>query len=178
MALKVWGYKQGEVVSLMIHLGDRLGLYGALDGSGPVTARELAARTGLDRRWLLEWLRSQAAAGLVDSPDGEVFELSREAAALLADEESSLWFAAGAFEGTAAPPEVTDRLAESFRSGGGLTFDELGPATAKQVERMLGPWSRLALIPTILPALPPASLPGWRPVLASPTWAAEAASPC
>src|SRR5580704_1197341 len=29
-ALRVWGYKQGEVVSLMIHLGDRLGLYRAM----------------------------------------------------------------------------------------------------------------------------------------------------
>ena len=26
-ALRVWGFKQGEVVSLMVHLGDRLGLY-------------------------------------------------------------------------------------------------------------------------------------------------------
>jgi hypothetical protein len=30
MALRVRGYKQGEVVSLVIHLGDRLGLYRAL----------------------------------------------------------------------------------------------------------------------------------------------------
>ena len=32
MALRVWGYKQGEVVSLMIHLGDRLGIYRAMTG--------------------------------------------------------------------------------------------------------------------------------------------------
>jgi hypothetical protein len=32
MALRVWGYKQGEVVSLMIHLGDRLGVYRAEKG--------------------------------------------------------------------------------------------------------------------------------------------------
>ncbi len=153
MALKVWGYKQGEVVSLMIHLGDRLGLYRALDGAGPVTAGELARRTGLNARWLLEWLRGQAAAGLVDSGDGEEFELSPEAAALLADEETSVWFAAAAFEGAAAPPEVTSLLAESFRSGGGLSFDDLGPAAARKVERTLGPWSRLALVPTILPTL-------------------------
>jgi SAM-dependent methyltransferase len=153
MALKVWGYKQGEVVSLMIHLGDRLGLYRALDGAGPVTAAELASRTGLNGRWLLEWLRGQAAAGLLDSPDGEEFELSGEAATVLADEETSVWFAAGAFDGAAAPPEVTDRLAAAFRSGGGLSFDDLGPEAARKVERTLGPWSRLALVPTILPAL-------------------------
>ena len=37
-ALRVWGYKQGEGVSLMIHLGDRLGLYRAMAGRGPMTA--------------------------------------------------------------------------------------------------------------------------------------------
>jgi hypothetical protein len=48
MALRVWGYKQGEVVSLMIHLGDRLGIYRALDGAGPVTTGDLAARLAAD----------------------------------------------------------------------------------------------------------------------------------
>lgn len=153
LALRVWGYKQGEVVSLMIHLGDRLGLFQALRDAGPVTAGTLADRTGLHPRWLLEWLRCQAAAGLIGSADGEVFQLSPEAAALLADEENSLWFAAGAFNGIVLTPETVDRLAGAFRSGGGLTFDDLGPAAAARVERMLSPWSRLALVPTILPAL-------------------------
>jgi hypothetical protein len=76
MALRVWGYKQGEVVSLMIHLGDRLGIYRAPDGAAPVIAEALAARTGLHPRWLLEWLRGQAAAGLLDTADGLVFELT------------------------------------------------------------------------------------------------------
>ena len=37
-AFRVWNFKQGEMVSLLIHLGDRLGLYRALDGAGAVTA--------------------------------------------------------------------------------------------------------------------------------------------
>jgi hypothetical protein len=109
MALRVWGYKQGEVVSLMIHLGDRLGLYRAMRAAGPMTAGDLAAATGLHQRWLLEWLRSQAAAGLLDSGDGTVFELSPEGAALLADEDASLWFAAGAFHGCAASAATVER---------------------------------------------------------------------
>ena len=51
-AFRVWTYKQGESVSLLIHLGDRLGLYRSLDGAGLVTAGELADRTGLNARWL------------------------------------------------------------------------------------------------------------------------------
>jgi 2-polyprenyl-3-methyl-5-hydroxy-6-metoxy-1,4-benzoquinol methylase len=152
-ALRVWNYKQGEVVALMIHLGDRLGLYRAMAGAGPVTAAELAASTGLDERWLLEWLRSQAAAELIHTVDGNVFEQTEEASAVLADEQGSLVFAAGAFYGGVAPPEVVDRLAEAFRTGIGLTYDDLGPSAAHRVERMLAPWTRLALVPRILPEL-------------------------
>src|SRR5690242_19859345 len=101
----------------MIHLGDRLGLYRAMNGAGPLSAAELADRTGLHERWLLEWLRSQAAANIVDSRDGVTFELGPEAACVLAEEQSSLWFAAGAFHGSAAAPEVVDRLVEAFRTG-------------------------------------------------------------
>ena len=152
-ALHVWRYKQGEVVSLMIHLGERLGLYRAMAGQGPMTAAGLAARTELHERWLHEWLRCQAAAGLVDTTDGEVFELSPEGAEVLADEEGSLWFAAGAFLGGIAPPEVVDRVADAFRTGRGLSFDDRGPSGAHDAERTLAPWTRLALVQRVLPAL-------------------------
>ncbi|GAC1320617.1 MAG: class I SAM-dependent methyltransferase [Acidimicrobiales bacterium] len=153
-ALRVWQYKQGELVSLMVHLGDRLGLYRAMDGTGPVTAEAVAHRTGTQARWVLEWLRGQAAAGLLQT-DGEAarFELTPEGAAVLAREEDSLAFAAGAFSGGAAAPEVVDALAEAFRTGRGLTYDQQGPAAAHQTERMLAPWARLALVPRIIPAL-------------------------
>ena len=153
LALRVWQYKQGEVVALMIHLGDRLGLYRTMAGAGPMDAEGLADRTGLQTRWLLEWLRSQAAAGLIESPDGLWFELSPEAAAVLSDEAGSLWFAAGAFQGGVVSPDVRDRLADAFRTGVGLAYDDLGPDGAHGVERMLAPWSRLALVPRIIPAL-------------------------
>jgi 2-polyprenyl-3-methyl-5-hydroxy-6-metoxy-1,4-benzoquinol methylase len=152
-ALRVWQYKQGELVSLMIYLGDRLGLYKAMAGRGRMSAPGLAEATGLHPRWVLEWLRAQAAAGLVDSDDGDSFELSAPGAAVLAEEDSSLWFAAGAFKGGAATPEVAERLAAAFWTGIGLSYDDLGPSAAHQVERMLAPWSRLALVPIILPAI-------------------------
>ena len=151
-AFRVWNYKQGELVSVLIHLGDRLGLYRALDGRGPTTAGELADVTGLHPRWLLEWLRGNAAAELLESTDGDQFELTREGAAVLAHEEHSLLFAAGAFT---APTDasVIDDLAESFRTGLGLPYDRLGPSGAHCTERSLGPWARVALVPQIIPAL-------------------------
>jgi hypothetical protein len=50
-----------------------------------------------------------------------------------------VWFAAGAFQGAAATEQTVDRLAESFRTGGGLSFDDFGPAAAAKVKRTLGP---------------------------------------
>ena len=151
-SFSVWSYKQGEMVSLMIHIGDRLGLYQALSGAGPVTAQALAERTGLKERWLLEWLRGQAAARLLDYHDGDRFELSPVGAAVLADETSSLAFAAGAFSGQ-TPPETVDKLVDAFKTGIGLSYEDLGPNAAHRTERMLGPWTRQELVPKILPAL-------------------------
>ena len=85
-AFDVWNYKQGEQVSIMIHIGHRLGLYGELNGAGPTTAAQLAAGTGLDERWLREWLEGQAAAGLLERDPETGFELSAVGAAVLADE--------------------------------------------------------------------------------------------
>jgi hypothetical protein len=161
MAFRVWGYKQGEQVSLLIHLGDRLGLFGAMAGAGPLTADELAERTYLAPRWVREWLWGMAAAELVEhttrsaaaaSSEEDRFELTPAGRAVLVDEDSSLFFAAGAFSEPPAPDLVAD-LAECFRTGIGLPYDRLGPSGAHRTERMLGPWARLALVPVILPML-------------------------
>lgn len=152
-ALRVWNYKQGEVVALMIHLGDALGLYGAMAGAGPLSAAQLATRTGLDPRWVLEWLRSQGAAGLLETEDGEVFELTDEGAEVLANEGGSTWFAAGAFRGAVTPPDVIPRLLEAFRTGRGLSYDDLGPSAAHGIERLTAPWTNLVLVPVVLPGL-------------------------
>jgi len=152
VALQVWTYKQGEMVSLLIHLGDRLGLYRVLSGAGPLTAEDVASRTGLHDRWVVEWLRGQAAAGLLKWDDEDRFELTDAAAAVLADEENSLFFAAGAF-GAPAAADFVDDLADAFRTGLGLPYDRQGSAGVHRTERMLGPWTRLALVPRILPAL-------------------------
>ncbi len=164
-SFRVWNYKTGEMVSLMIHLGDKLGLYKAMDGAGPVSSTELASQTGLQERWLREWMRGQAAAQLLDyHPDqpgnsgegadesGGRFELTAYGAAVLADEKDSLAFASGAFTG-GTPPEISEKLADAFRTGIGLSYEEMGPNAAHRTERMLGTWIRLALVPQIIPAL-------------------------
>jgi len=151
-AFQVWSYKQGEVVSLLIHLGSRLGLFAALADGGPMSAAELATRTGYHERWVLEWLRAMGAARLLDWHEDGRFELPAAGAAVLVDETESLFYAGGAF-GPPLDPTLVDDVAEAFRTGLGFSFDRQGVAGIHRTEHMLGPWTRLALVPRILPAL-------------------------
>ena len=65
-SFKVWTYKMGEQVSLMIYLGDRLGLYSAMARRGPLSSQALADSVKLHERFVREWLLGQAAAGLIE----------------------------------------------------------------------------------------------------------------
>ncbi len=151
IAGRAFGYLAGAIVSGMIYLGDRLGLYAALS-EGPATTEEFALRTGLNERWVREWLRGQVAAGLVEN-DGETFSLSPEGGLVLVDENTPA-SAIGAFDHFPEGLLLLTKLPDSFRTGIGLRYDEGGPETASSIERMLGPWNRSALIDEALPAVP------------------------
>ena len=150
-SFEVWNFKQGEMVSLMIHLGERLGIFTELDGAGPVGAADLATRTGLHERWLLEWLRALAAARLLSYHEPDRFELSPEAAMVLA-RPGTPTYAGGAF-GAPRGPDAVDAIADGFRTGIGQSYDAMGEEVAHQVEAMLGPLARMLLVPVVIPAL-------------------------
>ncbi|HET8581952.1 MAG TPA: hypothetical protein VFL65_01780 [Jatrophihabitans sp.] len=48
--LKLSGNAAAAAGGLSVAIGDRLGLYAAMSGAGPLTAAELAERTGLVER--------------------------------------------------------------------------------------------------------------------------------
>lgn len=149
---RVFDNLSGLVVSGMIYLGHELGLYRAMQDAGPLSSDDLAARTGLHERWLREWLRGQAAAGLLDYDGDGRFSLSPVAALVLANQNSPA-FAAGSFVGLPQQLAILEPLRASFASGIGLPYDACGAAGAKGVEGMLGPWFRTMLVPIALPAL-------------------------
>jgi SAM-dependent methyltransferase len=154
----VWSYRAGYDIASMIHLGHELGLYRALSGGDPVNAAELSQRTGLSERWLLEWLRGQAAARVLtyvpgtDGPGTGRFALPAVGEWVLADDDN-LATAIGGFIGLPAQAQVLERLPDAFRTGRGLTYDDHGPTCAHKVERMLAPWHRHALVPRVLPEI-------------------------
>ena len=148
----VFDFLSGAVVSGMIYLGDRLGLYTALRDAGVATSEELARKTGLNERWVREWLRGQAAAQLIEYKGNGRFALSLEAGFVLAEENSPA-FAAGGFHSLPQQFAVLERLPEAFKTGIGLPYDAFGPEGAVGIERFLAPWFRTFLVPVALPAL-------------------------
>ena len=147
---------EGAITTLMVHLGDRLGLYRALAAAGgPVTTGELAERTGLDERWVREWLHNQASARLVafESDAGtDRFWLSPEAVAIVADADSP-WYSLGLFGRVPTLSLLVEPLVDSFRTGVGYDYDALGPDVAASVEANMAPWYRHFLVPVVLPML-------------------------
>jgi 2-polyprenyl-3-methyl-5-hydroxy-6-metoxy-1,4-benzoquinol methylase len=149
-SLRLFGYMNGATVSLMVCLGDRLGLYAALAERGESTSAELASATGLDERWVREWLYGQGASGLLETRDGARFALSPEAVAVLVDERHP----ANGIGMLSQLPDLArtlDRLPEAFRTGIGLDYDALGEEGARGIERGLAPWFRSLLVPLALP---------------------------
>jgi SAM-dependent methyltransferase len=112
---------------VMVALGDKLGLYRAMAGQGPLSSTEVAKLAGCAERYVREWLNSQAAAGyVVYHPSSETYELTPEQAMVLANEDSPL-FLPPAWEVPASMWFDEDKAIEAFRTGRGIGWDEHNP---------------------------------------------------
>lgn len=136
----------------MVVIGEKLGLYKAL-ASGPLTPAELAARTNTDERYLREWLSSQAAGGyVVYDEKTNKFSLSQEQAFALANEDSPAYIP-GAFELALGSLAAVPRIANSFRTGAGMGWDEHDAAVFSGCEKFFRPGYLANLVSSWIPAL-------------------------
>jgi 2-polyprenyl-3-methyl-5-hydroxy-6-metoxy-1,4-benzoquinol methylase len=108
----------------MAYAGVKTGLFRAMSGRGPVTAAGLAAATGLQGRYVQEWLLGMAAAGYLehDSQAG-TFTLPEELAYLVASEGTDHYMGGLPLAGVSFL-SVAPRVVRAFREGGGVGFDE------------------------------------------------------
>jgi SAM-dependent methyltransferase len=137
----------------LVVIGDKLGLYQAMSESRPITAPELAERTGTSERYVREWLNAQAAGGYVEyDPQTKTYMLPREHAFVLSDQNSP-YFMPGAFELMAATVRDEPKIREAFRSGSGVGWHEHNQGVFDGCERFFRPGYVANLISSWIPAL-------------------------
>jgi 2-polyprenyl-3-methyl-5-hydroxy-6-metoxy-1,4-benzoquinol methylase len=109
---------------LMISVGHRTGLFDAMRGMPPSTSEEVAAATGLNERYVREWLGAMTTARVVDVdaatrryslPPEHAASLTRAAAA-----DNIAVFA----QYVAVMGAVEDEIVECFRKGGGVPYSK------------------------------------------------------
>src|SRR4051812_49316622 len=137
----------------LVLIGDKLGLYKAMEDGQPVTSAELAERTGTRERYVREWLCQQAASGYVtyDAERG-TFRLPPEQAMALADEDSPA-FIPGAFQLVAAMVKDEPHITERFRTGAGFGWHEHHQDLFEGTERFFRPGYLGSLLDAWIPAL-------------------------
>lgn len=117
----------GAMTAGMVYLGMHAGLFRAMQGKGPMRADEVARASGMQPRYVEEWLKGMAAARyLAYDPQRESFALPDEHAYFLASEGTD-HFAGGMFEMVPVLMRVAPKVAHAFARGGGVFFEDFGP---------------------------------------------------
>ncbi len=124
-----------------MYLGDRLGYYKALATIGGMTAGQLAAAVGTHVRYTREWLEQQTMSGILQVDDASApsdrrrYAIPEGAEEVLADEDSREFMAPLA-QLTAGAVSPFEKVAEVFRTGRGIAFEEYGRNALEGQARM------------------------------------------
>lgn len=149
-ARKLFGHYTSGVLTLMVDIGHRTGLFEAA-AQGPGTSQEIADRAGLDERYVREWLGAMATGGIAEyEPASRTYTLPPEHALCLTG-GSSRNLAPGA-QGLAMLARRMPGVVEAFRDGGGVPYSAYRPDFT---EAMDASWRRIydgLLVKGFLPA--------------------------
>jgi 2-polyprenyl-3-methyl-5-hydroxy-6-metoxy-1,4-benzoquinol methylase len=137
----------------LVVMGDKLGLYRALAGAGPIGAAELARRTGISERYAQEWLNAQAAGGYVDyDPDSGRYLLPPEQTVALTDEDSPAYLP-GFFQIALGSVIDSPRVTQAAKTGAGIGWHDHVADVHDGCERFFRPGYNAHLVAEWLPAL-------------------------
>jgi SAM-dependent methyltransferase len=164
LAERIVGALLGMVDILSVFLGDRLGWYRSLAADGPSTPTQLADRTATHPRYAREWLEQQAVTGFLaldhpdDDPDSRVYSIPAATAEVMTDQTSLSYLAPFARMFAAVGPQLPELL-EAYRTGGGVSWDQLGSDARESQADGNRPWYQhqladaLAGVPAVHEAL-------------------------
>jgi hypothetical protein len=137
----------------LVQIGESLGLYQTLNENGPLSSAGLAEKTGLNERYLREWLSAQAASKYVTyEPETETFSMTPEQAFVFAN-QGSPFYLAPAFGAAAAFQHNMPQVKEAFRTGEGVAWGDQTQCLACAVARFFRPGYDNHLVSAWLPAI-------------------------
>src|SRR5437762_11220614 len=152
LATRIVGDMAASFSMALGHIGDRLGLFRAMKGAGPVASAQLAAKTALNERYVREWLKAMAASEYLDyDPTSDTYVMTAEQAYVLADDASPM-SAGGPPQFTAPTVAKTGKLLRIFRDGGGISYSECWPDAPGRLARCSGPGSPNFCVQVVLRA--------------------------
>lgn len=107
-----------------LSLGHRTGLFDQLDGQPPMTSSALAKRSGLNERYVREWLNTLVVSKVIDyQPEDKTYTLPQEHAAYLTRRSTegniSVFAQYIPMMGT-----VEDDIIHCFKHGGGVPYEK------------------------------------------------------
>ena len=128
VADRVFGDMAGAMTAGLCYVGCTTGLFDAMAGKGPMTVDDVIAASKLQPRYVDEWLKGMTASGWLEyDPAGRTFTLSEEHAYFVASEGTD-HYVGGLYAMAAVLLRVAPRVAQSFREGGGVPFQDYGEA--------------------------------------------------
>jgi SAM-dependent methyltransferase len=137
----------------LVVMGDKLGLYRAMAGAGPLSSTELAERTGTAERYVREWLNAQAAGGYVEYlPETGRYLLPPEQAVALTDDSSPAYLP-GFFQIALGSIVDSSRITEVARTGAGVGWHDHVSDVHEGCERFFRPGYNAHLLTEWLPSL-------------------------
>ena len=137
----------------LVVMGDRLGLYRALAGAGPLTPAELAEKTGTAERYVREWLNQQAAGGYVEyEADSGRYSLPPEQTSALTDPESPAYLP-GFFQIALGSVVDSPRIVDAAKTGDGIGWHDHVHDVHEGCERFFRTSYNAHLVADWLPAL-------------------------
>jgi len=137
----------------LVVMGDRLGLYRALAGAGPLSPAELAERTQTTERYIHEWLNAQAAGGYVSyDPESGRYTLPPEQTLALTNPDSPAYLP-GFFQIALGTVLDSPKIVDVARTGAGFGWHEHVSDVHDGCERFFRPGYNANLLSAWLPAL-------------------------
>ena len=116
---KMLGDLGGALGVPLVRMGDKLGLYKALNEQGPMTPAELAAKTNVAERYAREWLSHRAASRMSNTTPPPASSPCRPEQAMVFAEPDSPVYLQPAFDMAAVMLDNQALVEPAFRSGKG-----------------------------------------------------------